>query len=217
VKTQRTLLSIAAAIIAATLGADAPRAEESSAMLSPKAMQEIAQVEAEIDRIEAQTIERLAVPPDNQVQQIELLGKLMLYDKQLSVNRNEACAFCHMPETGFTGPVSELNRTTGSYPGSVRTRFSNRKPQSHAYAPLAPMLHYNPGQGDLVGGNFWDMRATGRRLGNPAAEQAQGPPTNPVEMGLPDMACAVYRASQRPYRAMFESVWGMQARDRMAG
>jgi cytochrome c peroxidase len=72
-------------------------------------------------------------------------------------------------------------------------------------------LHYNPGQGDLVGGNFWDMRATGRRLGNPAAEQAEGPPTNPVEMGLPDIACAVYRASQRPYRALFESVWGPQA------
>jgi cytochrome c peroxidase len=62
-------------------------------------------------------------------------------------------------------------------PGSVRTRFSDRKPQSHAYVPLSPVLHYNPGQGDLVGGNFWDMRATGRRLGNPAAEQAQGPPT----------------------------------------
>jgi cytochrome c peroxidase len=55
------------------------------------------------------------------------------------------------------------------------------------------------------------MRATGRRLGNPAAEQAEGPPTNPVEMGLPDIACAVYRASQRPYRALFESVWGPQA------
>jgi cytochrome c peroxidase len=211
VKTQRALFSIAVAIVAATLGADAPGAEESGTVLSPQALQEIAQVEAEIDRIEAQAIERLAVPPDNQVQRIELLGKLMLYDKQLSVNRNEACAFCHTPETGFTGPVSELNRITGSYPGSVRTRFSNRKPQSHAYAPLSPVLHYNPGQGDLVGGNFWDMRATGRRLGNPAAEQAQGPPTNPVEMGLPDIACAIYRASQRPYRAMFESVWGLQA------
>jgi cytochrome c peroxidase len=78
-------------------------------------------------------------------------------------------------------------------------------------------LHYNPGQGDLVGGNFWDMRATGRRLGNPAAEQAEGPPTNPVEMGLPDIACAVYRASQRPYRALFESVCGTTGfRHRMA-
>src|SRR3977135_4028425 len=210
-KTQRALLSITAVLVAATLGADAPGAEESSTVLSPQALQEIVQVEAEIDRIEAQAIERLAEPPDNQVQQVELLGKLMLYDKQLSVNRNEVCAFCHMPETGFTGPVSELNRTTGSYPGSVRTRFSNRKPQSHAYAPLSPVLHYNSAQGDLVGGNFWDMRATGRRLGNPAAEQAQGPPTNPVEMGLPDVACAVYRASQRPYRALFESVWGPQA------
>src|ERR1700681_3114740 len=210
-KTQRALLSIAAALVAATLGADAPGAEESSTVLSPQALQEIAQIEAEIDRIEADALARVRSVPDNQVQQIELLGKLLLYDKQLSVNRNEACAFCHMPETGFTGPVSELNRTTGAYPGSVRTRFSNRKPQTHAYAPLSPVLHYNPGQGDLVGGNFWDMRATGRRLGNPAAEQAQGPPTNPVEMGLPDIACAVYRASKRPYRAMFERLWGAQA------
>jgi PAS domain-containing protein len=115
-------LSIAAAIVAAMLGADAPGAEESSAMLSPQALQEIAQVEAEIDRIEAQTVERLAVPPDDHVQQIELLGKLMLYDKELSINRNEACAFCHMPETGFTGPVAELNRTAGS----------------DGYAPLSP-------------------------------------------------------------------------------
>jgi cytochrome c peroxidase len=193
------------------LACGASSAQEPSTVLSSEALREIAQVEAEIDRIEAQALARLGNPPDNQVQQVELLGKLMLYDKQLSVNRNEACAFCHMPETGFTGPVSELNRTTGAYPGSVRTRFSDRKPQSHAYAPLSPVLHYNPGQGDLVGGNFWDMRATGRRLGNPAAEQAQGPPTNPVEMGLPDLACAVYRASQRPYRGLFESVWGAQA------
>src|SRR4030081_31613 len=210
-KTRRAILSIAAAIVAVTMGSNALGAEEGSTTLSPQALQEIAQLEAEIDRMEAHSTDRLATPPDNQVQQIELLGKLMLYDKQLSVNRNEACAFCHMPETGFTGPVSGLNRTTGAYPGSVRTRFSDRKPQSHAYAPLSPVLHYNPGQGDLVGGNFWDMRATGRRLGSPAGGQAEGPPTNPVEMGLPDIACAVYRASQRPYRAMFESVWGPQA------
>src|SRR5262245_33704722 len=132
---------MAMAVATVTVGADAPGAEERSAILSPQVLLEIAQVEAEIDRIEAQAIERLPTPPDNQVQQIELLGKVMLYDKQLSVNRNEACAFCHMPETGFTGPVSELNRTTGAYPGSVRTRFSNRKPQTHAYAPLSPVLH----------------------------------------------------------------------------
>lgn len=208
---RRHWLSVVLLGSAASLGSTLPHAEGTNATLSPQALQEMAQVNAEIDRVEDQTIQRLATPPQNQVQQVELLGKAMLYDKQLSVYRNEACAFCHMPETGFTGPVSELNRSTGAYPGSVRTRFSDRTPQSHAYAPLAPVLHYNPGQGDLVGGNFWDMRATGRRLGNPAAEQAEGPPTDPVEMALPDSACAVYRAAQRPYRTLFESVWGQQA------
>jgi cytochrome c peroxidase len=87
VKIRRALLTIAAATLAATLGADTPGAEESAAVLSPQALQEIAQLEAEIDRIEAETTERLAAPPDNQVQQVELLGKLLLYDKQLSVNR----------------------------------------------------------------------------------------------------------------------------------
>jgi cytochrome c peroxidase len=218
VKTRRVLLPILAAVVAATLGATecAPRPKQSSAEetipgLSPRGQQDVARVEAEIDRIEAQTLARLTAPPSNGTQQVELLGKAMMYDKQLSVNRNEACAFCHMPETGFTGPVSELNATTAAYPGSVRTRFSNRRPQSHAYAALSPVLHYNTARGDLVGGNFWDMRATGRRLGNPAAEQAEGPPVNPVEMGLPDIACAVYRASQRPYRGLFEQVWGRQA------
>jgi cytochrome c peroxidase len=38
------------------------------------------------------------------------------------------------------------------------------------------------------------MRATGRRLGNPAAEQAQGPLTNPVEMGRPGIARAAPRS-----------------------
>jgi cytochrome c peroxidase len=210
----RGLLVVSGAIISLVIAVGRTAAidiEPTSATLTPEVLKQIAEVESEIDRIEAQTIDRLASPPNNQVQQIELLGKAMVYDKELSVNRNEACNFCHMPETGFTGPISELNRTTGSYPGSVRTRYSNRKPQTHSYAPLSPVLHYNPGQDDLVGGNFWDMRATGRRLGNPAAEQAEGPPTNPVEMGLPDIACAVYRASQRPYRDLFQEVWGAQA------
>lgn len=76
------------------------------------------------------------------------------------------------------------------------------------YAPFAPVLHYNKLQGDFVGGNFWDMRATGYRLQSPSAEQAQGPPTNPVEMGLPDSACLAYRISKARYRRIFEAVWG---------
>src|SRR3984893_12982228 len=83
---------IAAATVVIVLGADAPVAQpvthESSTVLSSEALTEIAQIEAEIDRIEAQSIERLMEPPDNQVQQIELLGQLLLYAQPLSVNHN---------------------------------------------------------------------------------------------------------------------------------
>jgi cytochrome c peroxidase len=47
------------------------------------------------------------------------------------------------------------------------------------------------------------MRAGGIRLGNPAAEQAQGPPTNPLEMGNLDIATYVYKLSQSK-----EAPWG---------
>src|ERR1700724_1407401 len=170
--------------------------------------QDVAKVVAEIDRIEADTLRQMDQTTLDRQGQIHTLGKLMLFDKHLSVNQNEACSFCHTPETGFTGPIQSLNLSTVSYPGSVRTRFSQRKPQSYMYATLAPVLHYNALQGDFVGGNFWDMRASRYRLQSPSAEQAQGPPTNPVEMGLPDSACLAYRLSQAPYRKLFETVWG---------
>jgi hypothetical protein len=63
-------------------------------------------------------------------------GKARLSSLKLAADDDEARAFCHIPETAFTGPVSERNRTATSYPGSVRTRFSNGKPQTHCYAAL---------------------------------------------------------------------------------
>src|SRR5713101_4794654 len=170
--------------------------------------QDVARVVADVDRIEADTLSQMDRTTLDRQGQVHTLGKLLLFDKHLSVNQNEACSFCHTPETGFTGPIQSLNLSTVSYPGSFRTRFSQRKPQSYMYATLAPVLHYNALQGDFVGGNFWDMRASGYRLQSPSAEQAQGPPTNPVEMGLPDSACLSYRLSRAPYRKLFEAVWG---------
>ena len=69
----------------AMLGAGNVRATEPAATLSPEALEEIAQIEAEIDRIEGQILDRLTAPPDNQVQQIELLGKLLgMLDREQS-------------------------------------------------------------------------------------------------------------------------------------
>jgi cytochrome c peroxidase len=188
-----------------------PQELSSDVLITPAVQKEIDDITGRIDNTEAEALAQLKAKRLDRSEQITLLGKLIYFDKNLSVNRNEACTFCHMPEAAFTGGVNALNATTGSYPGSVRTRFSDRKPMSHTYATYAPTLHYNQNQGDFVGGNFWDMRATGLRLNNPSAEQAQGPPVNPVEMALPDSACVVYRLSQRPYRVLAETVWGPQA------
>ena len=110
--------------------------------------QDVATVVADLDRIEADTLRQMDQTTLDRQGQIHTLGKLMLFDKHLSVNQNEACSFCHTPETGFTGPIQSLNLSTVSYPGSVRTRFSQRNPQSYMYATFAPVLHYNALQGD---------------------------------------------------------------------
>jgi cytochrome c peroxidase len=194
----------------------AARSEQSvtPAWLPPGADQEISRVEREVDQIEKQALtEWRALPtnPLNRMAQMRVLGKILLFDKNLSVNRNEACSFCHMPDTDFTGPISVLNQTTVAYPGSVRTRIGHRKPQSYTYAPFFPPLRYNTTQKDFYGGNFWDLRATGYKLQSPAAEQALDPPLDPNEMALPDSACLVHRLSQAEYRPLFETVWGEQA------
>jgi cytochrome c peroxidase len=200
--------SLIACLIFGLLFAAVPAMPQSGGQIPPNFERDVQAIEANLDRIEADTLRELNHTAVDRQGQIRTLGKLLLFDKHLSVNQNEACSFCHTPETGFTGPIDSLNRTTVSYPGSVRTRFSQRKPQSYMYATFAPVLHYNALQGDFVGGNFWDMRASGYRLQSPSAEQAQGPPTNPVEMGLSDSACLAYRISKAPYRKLFEAVWG---------
>ncbi|MEA2625657.1 MAG: cytochrome c peroxidase [Candidatus Binatota bacterium] len=177
---------------------------------------EIDRVNAEIDRIFQETRAQAQALPINSgtaMRQVQLLGKLELFDKNLSVNRNEACTFCHMPYTGFSGPISSLNATTVAYPGSVRFRFGKRKPQGYTYSPYYPALEFNETQQDFYGGNFWDLRATGVKLQNPDSEQAQGPPHDTQEMGMLDTACVVYRLSQSAYRSFFEMVWGTQAFD----
>jgi cytochrome c peroxidase len=209
-------LTIAAPFIALTghirsVRADAAPTNDSSGStgfpLPPGAMGELQQINHQIDATEAQTLKMINTEMSSMVQ-IQTLGKLELFDRSLSVQKNEACSTCHMPTAGYTGASQTLNETTVAYPGSVMGRYSDRKPQSYSYATLAPVLHYNATQQDFYGGNFWDMRATGSRLQSPSAEQAQGPPTNPVEMGLPDTACVAYRIVKGNYESLFVKVWG---------
>lgn len=135
------------------------------------------------------------------------LGDRIFDDENLSINRNQACNACHEAEWGFTGPDSAINEGGAVYEGSIPSRFGDRKPPSSAYSTLPPVFHLSR-QGLFVGGNFWDGRATGEKLGNPAADQAQGPFLNPVEQGLRDSACVVYRVSVADYAEDYIKLWG---------
>ena len=144
----------------------------------------------------------------------EQLGKSIFFDNNLSINHNQACAACHAPEAGWTGPETAINAHGAVYEGSILGRFGNRKPPSSAYATQSPIFHLDK-KGTFVGGNFWNGRATGEKLGNPAADQAQKPFLNPAEQALPDSACVVYRVCNPvvpdDYPVAFEEVWGAGA------
>lgn len=140
----------------------------------------------------------------------EQLGKDIFFDQDLSIKENQACAACHAPQVGWTGPDSKINAHGAVYEGSIAGRFGNRKPPSSGYATQSPIFHAQGDQKDpvFIGGNFWDGRATGEKLGNPAADQAQGPFLNPAEQALRDSACVVYKVATSKYYKTYKLVWG---------
>ena len=140
----------------------------------------------------------------------ETLGKLIFFDENLSLNSNQSCATCHAPEAGWTGPTSFINEHGAVYEGSIPGAFGDRKPPSSAYATQSPILHVDK-KGVFVGGNFWDGRATGERLGSPAAEQALGPFLNPKEQALETPDDVVTRVCASSYASLFMTVWGADA------
>ena len=181
---------------------------------------EIARVIREVDFIENEALAQLrALPPPTLTNQPPvlahtgqrlnvLLGKVMNFDKNISPFGNRACGFCHMPYVGFSGPIPSVNLTMVAYPGSFEFRAGKRTAQRYTYSPSFPVLNFNETQQAFFGGNFWDSRATGYRLGSPDQEQAQGPPVDTQEHALPDTACIAFRLQTAVYKPFFIQVWG---------
>jgi cytochrome c peroxidase len=140
------------------------------------------------------------------------LGKELFFDR-ISDPSWVSCATCHAPRAGWTGAIPGLNVHGGVYRGAVPKRFGNRKPPTSAYVTFGPVFHQDETTGEFVGGSFWDGRATGERLGSPAADQALGPFLNPVEQNMPSTqaVCDVVAASK--YADLFVDVWGSGSLD----
>jgi len=100
-------------------------------------------------------------PADDPVDdRIATLGRVLFYDKNLSVNGTVACASCHQSGAGFSDPARFSTGFDGTTQG---TRHAMR---------LANVRYYAPGS------MFWDKRAASVEL------QASQPIENPIEMGF---------------------------------
>jgi cytochrome c peroxidase len=140
---------------------------------------------------------------------IQLLGKNIFFDKISDPANRTACADCHGPSVGFTGPDALINMHGSVYPGANGS-FGNRKPPSAAYATFSPVLSQVGGV--FVGGNFWDGRATGERLGSPSAEQALGPFLNPREHNVTNPLAVLKIIEKSEYISLWKNVWGEKLR-----
>jgi cytochrome c peroxidase len=60
---------------------------------------------------------------------VRILGGLLNYDENMSPFRNVACASCHMPYAGFSGPIPSVNLTMIAYAGTYRYRAGKRTAQ----------------------------------------------------------------------------------------
>ena len=144
---------------------------------------------------------------------IVALGRAIFFDTDLSINGKQSCASCHAPETGFTGPDALINASGTVYQGAIPTHFGNRKPPTSAYAGDSPLFHFDQAEGGWFGGMFGDGRATGQVLGDPLAEQAQGPFLNPLEQAIPTAQVLCVKVKKADYADLFEEVWGSGSLD----
>lgn len=121
---------------------------------------------------------------------IEKLGMHIYKDKNLSLNKNQSCQTCHHPLAGFADRSNFLHPYDKVVSvGSDGVSLGGRNAPSSAYAGYSPIRYSvvnTDGSVDYFGGMFWDGRMDGSVLDDPLAEQAQGPPLNPVEMAMPD-------------------------------
>ncbi|MBV1907899.1 MAG: c-type cytochrome [Kangiellaceae bacterium] len=142
-----------------------------------------------------------------------VLGESLYSDVNLSLNRTQSCATCHNPEVGFIDNRLDADGQTSAVSlGDDGISLGDRNTPTASYARFSPDFHigtkqrFNSQQPDYVGelgGQFVDGRETDLQ------GQAEGPPTNPIEMGMADKASVVARIQENEdYVNAFEFLYG---------
>ena len=181
------VLTAFTAITAGTVG-QAAMAEDITALL-----QRLAHEDGQISEI--------ASASQSPFEDLAQLGEALYFDTNLSANRTMSCATCHDPSMAFKDPRVDV--ASGAFSlGDDGKSLGDRNAPMAAYAKFSPTFHVRE-DGVAVGGQFWDGRA------KDLAEQAGGPPLNPIEMGMPDKASIVARLREdEDYVAGFKAFFG---------
>lgn len=154
----------------------------------------------------------VAAPPagEGRLESAADLGRALFHNPNLSRNRTQACATCHAPDHAFIDPRVTAGAGAAVSLGDDGRSLGDRNTPTAAYASFTPAFHKNA-KGRWTGGLFHDGRAA------TLEDQADGPPLNPIEMGMPDKAAVVARLSENPrYVAAFEALYGAGILDRTA-
>ena len=143
----------------------------------------------------------------------ETLGAALFNDTNLSLNRTQSCATCHMADHAFSDASTDSSGATRAVSlGDDGVSLGDRNTPTAMYAAFAPDFQFaersrfNTNQGGYtgwLGGQFWDGRATDLEA------QAGGPFLNPVEMNMPDKASVISRVLENTdYAEAFEYLYG---------
>lgn len=125
---------------------------------------------------------RPAAPADNPTTKAKVaLGRLLFFDKRMSLDGTVSCATCHDPKKGWTD-----QRPTAI---GVRHRLGHRN------SPTVLNAAYHDSQ-------FWDGRA------HTLEDQAKEPIANPKEMGLTHEEAAAKIAAIKGYGPLFKAAFG---------
>ena len=114
------------------------------------------------------------------------LGRVLFYDKALSLNNQTACASCHHQDKGFTDGIA---LSKGHVGGSTRRNAM----------PVFNLRFFKAGK------MFWDLRA------NTLEEQVLMPITDQIEMGMPSLTALVNKLKGTSYYpALFKNAFGTE-------
>ncbi len=140
---------------------------------------------------------------------LQLLGKRIFEDLDLSEPKGVACESCHDRKRAYQG--DNRSPIPGIAVGSRTGQFGNRKPPTIMYMAYSPAFGFDRvfdggvEKLEARGGQFWDGRAAD------LVEQPSVPLMNPIEMNNPSPDAVVEKVKNASYAPMMTSVFGAGA------